>query len=73
MEGDFQNLTVGSEISKAEVTGVMRSPQPRPDLQLGSPPLPAPTGAGLLAPHGGVASLIAGTFTTGLLRALWAS
>lgn len=26
MEGDFQNLTVGTEISKAEVTGVLRTP-----------------------------------------------
>lgn len=30
MEGDFQNLTVGTEISKAEVTGVLRNPLPWP-------------------------------------------
>lgn len=59
MEGDFQNLTVGTEISKAEVTGVLRNPLPQPDLQLGSPPLPLPPGAGLLAPDGSVALLIA--------------
>lgn len=61
MEGSFHNLTVGTEISKAEVTGVLRTHLPWPELSLGSPPLPAPPGAGLLAPDSGVALLVAST------------
>lgn len=70
MEGGFQNLTVGTEIRKAEVTGVLRNPLPRPDLQMGSPTLPVPPGAGLLTPNSSVALLIASPCSS--LRA-WAA